>query len=148
MQDPQIRDTTACSCRKGARRPHPVYWVIAGALLVIAVKLLFPSSGPRLSESAFAQPVMSGGTRGVFAFSGQLTPSSFGVHVVDVDTNTIWTYEYSPKQACLRLAAARSWKYDRYLENHNLCDLPPDVVEEMVEQQRRFKLQDAEEDMP
>ena len=47
-----------------------------------------------------------------------------------------------------RLAAARTWRYDRYLENHNLCDLPPDAVEQMIEDQRRYRLQSSESQMP
>lgn len=90
------------------------------------------------------QPVSSGGARGVFAFSGQLSKGTYGLYMVDMDSMTIWVYEYLSQKGCLRLAAARTWRYDRYLENHNLCDLPPEVVEQMVEEQRRFRLKASE----
>lgn len=133
-----------------ARRvaPHPVYWVIAIALTVIATTLVVRDGGISLGSAAFAQPVTSGGARGVFAFSGQLSAGTYGVYMVDVDAMTMWVYEYLPKKGCVRLAAARTWRYDRYLENHNVCDLPPDVVEQMVEEQRRFRLQSSESKMP
>lgn len=94
------------------------------------------------------QPVTSAGARGVFAFTGQLTKSTFGVYLVDVDAMTMWTYEYEPARSCLRLVSARTWRYDRYLENYNTCNLPPEVVEKMIEDQRAYRLQASESDMP
>ena len=67
--------------------------------------------------------------------------------MVDVDAMTIWAYEYTQK-GCLRLAGARAWRYDRYLENYNICDLPPEVVEQMIEDQRKYKLESSEGRMP
>ena len=56
--------------------------------------------------------------------------------------------EYLPQKGCLRLAAARTWRYDRYLEDYNLCGLPPDAVERMVEDQREYRIQASESEMP
>lgn len=131
-----------------SRAPHPVFWVIAIALSVLALDAWFDRAGSGADSRAHAQPTASAGARGVFAFSGQLTRDSFGIHVVDVDAMTIWTYEYVSSKSCLRLAAARSWQYDRYLENLNACDLPPDAVEKMIEEQRKYKLQETESQMP
>ncbi len=131
--------------------PHPVYWVIAVALSVLAViEVGRWTSQPslRLDNAAWAQPALSAGSRGVFAFTGQLTKSTYGVFVVDVDAMTIWTYEYLPQKECLRLAAARTWRYDRYLESHNVCDLTPQAVEKMIEDQRQYRLQSSESQMP
>ncbi len=128
-----------------------MYWLIAVALVVIATVLVVrPAGDTRLmtANRAFAQAVSSGGARGIFAFSGQLSKNTYGVYMVDVDAMTTWVYEYLPQKGCLRLAAARTWRYDRYLENYNLCDLPPDAVEQMVEEQRRYRLQSSESQMP
>jgi hypothetical protein len=119
--------------------------------VVIATTLLIRPGGETslsMANPAFAQAVSSGGARGIFAFSGQLSKNTFGVYMVDVDAMTTWVYEYLPQKGCLRLAAARTWRYDRYLENHNLCDLPPDAVEQMIEDQRRYRLQSSESQMP
>jgi len=132
--------------RKSA--PHPVFWLIAGALLTIAVTQLTDRGASPLSGAAFAQPTTSAGARGVFAFSGQLTKTTYGVYVVDTDTATMWMYEYNGAKGCLRLAASRSWRFDRYLENHNLCDLPPETVEQMIEEQRLNRKQSDESKMP
>lgn len=128
--------------------PHPVYWVIAGCLLVIATCLVVRRGGDPLSQVALGQLPTTGGARGVFAFSGQLTKSTFGVYIVDTDNMTMWVYEYLQQKGCLRLAGARSWQYDRYLENHNVCDLPPDVVEKMIEEQREYRRRSAESKTP
>lgn len=129
--------------------PHPVYWLIAGALMTIAItQLTNRNPALQLSGSAFAQPTTSAGARGVFAFSGQLTKNTYGVYVVDTDTATMWMYEYNGTKGCLRLAASRSWRFDRYLENHNLCDLPPETVEQMIEEQRSNRKQAEESKTP
>jgi hypothetical protein len=131
--------------------PHPVYWVIAVALVVIATVLVVRPNGariPMLDNAALAQPVSSGGARGLFAFSGQLSKSTYGLYMVDMDTMTIWAYEYLPQKGCLRLAAARTWRYDRYLENHNICDLAPDAVERMIEDQRQYRRRSSETETP
>jgi hypothetical protein len=74
----------------------------------------------------------------VFAFSGQLTPTSFGVFMVDVDEGTLWCYEYGGGGSAkkLRLVSARSWLFDRYLEDFQ-CEAPsPLEIRDLVEQQR------------
>ncbi|MFQ5413974.1 MAG: hypothetical protein ACE5E6_05900 [Phycisphaerae bacterium] len=149
MVDSTIQHDLTPSARRRGRTsaPHPVFWVIAASLAVIAVSLAMrPASGP--SGAAFAQPVTMAGARGVFAFSGQLTKNTYGVYMVDMDDMTLWVYEYVPQKGCLRLAAARTWRYDRYLEDFNGCDLPPDAVEQMVEQQRLTRRQASESQMP
>ncbi|MCC7292632.1 MAG: hypothetical protein IT449_11285 [Phycisphaerales bacterium] len=129
--------------RSRAQRPHPVFWVIATALSIIAVTLLARGGGGP-SAPAWAQPLTGGGSRGVFAFSGQLASGAFGVYMVDVDSMTIWCYEYQKERGCMRLAAARSWKYDRYLEQFNVCDITPADVERLIEDQRAYKQSDGD----
>jgi hypothetical protein len=150
----QPTETTLEHVRSGAPRrptPHPVYWVIAFALVVIATVLVVRPDAtqiPMLGNPALAQSVSSGGARGLFAFSGQLSKSTYGLYMVDMDTMTVWVYEYLPQKDCLRLAAARTWRYDRYLENHNICDLAPDAVEQMIEDQRQYRRRTSETETP
>jgi hypothetical protein len=64
--------------------------------------------------------------------------------MVDVDTATIWVYEYVCGKRQLRLAAARTWKFDRYLEEFNVEeDTSPSVIEQLVEEQRNRRTQGA-----
>lgn len=117
-------------------RARPVWWIIALSLALIAFNLTF--RGPDLLPDAAAQSVQAAGARGIFAFSGPLTPTTSGVYMVDVDAGTIWCYEYVNVGGAklLRLAAARSWIFDRYLEDYNTDEPKPKVVEQMIKQQR------------
>ena len=117
--------------------------MIAVFLGIIAACLLLRLDEPMASR-ALGQPVSQAGARGVFAFTGQLTKNTFGVFMVDVDAGTIWCYEWDGGRGCLRLIAARSWRYDRYLEEFNACDLPPREVERMVEMERARRLQEMQ----
>ncbi len=131
------------------RTPHPVFWIIAVCLVLIAGNLLTRKGGLQglslLSPGAeaFAQPTTASGLRGVYSFSAELSKGVHGVYMVDVDTMTIWCYEYSKERGCLQLAAARSWKYDRYLENYNNCGVPPELVQKMVEDQRAYRIEET-----
>jgi len=114
-----------------------VWWLIAVSLAVIAVCMVLRVDGLVVPQAA-AQVQAGAGARGVFAFPAQMTKTTYGVFMVDVDTGTIWCYEFTGQRK-LRLAAARSWRFDRYLENHNLEDVEPETVEKLVEQQREQK---------
>ena len=124
-----------------APRSQGPAWIIAISLAVIATCLVMRLDGP-LTDRVLAQPVAQAGARGVFAFTGQLSKSTYGVFMVDVDTTTLWCYEVLPAKPMLKLLAARSWKYDRFLESLNGDpEMSPEVIEQLVEQQRRRKLQ-------
>ncbi|HUU84143.1 MAG TPA: hypothetical protein VM243_11630 [Phycisphaerae bacterium] len=119
-------------------RTSVVTWVIAGGLVVIATCLVLLIDQGSVAR---AQPVSHAGARGVFAFTGQLSKGTYGLFMVDVDTATVWCYEYLPSKRELRLVACRTWKYDRYLEDFNSGTPTPEEVEQLVEQQRALKLQ-------
>ncbi len=122
-------------------RSRTATWIIAVCLLVIASCLVLRPD-PLVTSVATAQPVAASGARGIFAFTGQLSKTSYGVFMVDVDTSTIWCYEVDPEKPLLKFVAARSWKYDRYLEEFNIDpDTAPAIVEELVEQQRQRRLE-------
>lgn len=114
-------------------------WVIVALLGVIAAGLwLRPGGLPEIT--ALAQPSgAAAGARGVFAFTGQLDSSRYGLFMLDVDEGTLWCYELESSGGArkLRLIAARSWIYDRYLQDFNCA--PPDfrMVQELVTQQRQ-----------
>lgn len=141
-------DWTNCGAGSARRAPHAVFWVIAAALSVIAVKMVIGDGREAFfswERRAQAQTPSSGGAGSVFAFSGPIAPNAYGVYMVDVDSMTLWCYEYQKERNCLRLAAARSWKYDRYLENYNVCEITPKDVEALIENQRAYKLRALED---
>lgn len=120
-------------------------WLIVVLLAVIATALLMRWDETAVLRSALAQTgafSSSGldGTRGIYAFTGQISARSYGLFMVDVDTGTVWCYEIersgSSGEPRLRLIAARSWVFDRYLEEFNTVEPIPSAVREMVQQQR------------
>ncbi|MBU0640792.1 MAG: hypothetical protein KKB50_18155 [Planctomycetes bacterium] len=119
--------------------PHQtVHWVIVVLLAVIAAGLWFRPPG-QPGVAAFAQNPPLAGARGVYAFTGPLGANRYGLFMLDVDQGTIWCYEIDSVGGTrkLRLIAARTWIYDRYLQDFNCA--PPDfrMVQELVAQQRQ-----------
>ena len=116
-------------------------WLIAGLLAFIAAMLVTDQNGRiDLTDRAVAQIGSSAGAGGIMAFTGQLNRDQYGLVMVDVDAGTVWIYEYiragGRGAGRLKLVAARSWIYDRYLEDYNCAPLRPAEVAKLVAQQR------------
>jgi len=114
-----------------------VLWLIAILLAVIATALIMRPAQTTLTP-AFGDAPMAG-ARGLFAFTGQIDKDRYGLYMMDVDNSTVWLYEYVPGIKKLKLVAARSFAYDRYLENHNNAEPTPAQIPEMLEKQRRIE---------
>lgn len=124
-----------------AARPksHTAQWVVAVLLAFIAGVLW--SRGPGvLLPAAWAQSPPLVGARGVYAFTGQLDRNRFGLFMLDIEQGTMWCYEIDNVGGVrkLRLIAARSWVYDRYLRDFNCADPTYKQVQELVAQQREM----------
>jgi hypothetical protein len=120
------------------RPGQTVYWIIAILLAVIATALWMRPAGSLVPVAmAQNQPALAG-ARGVYAFAGPLERDQYGLYMLDVDQGTIWCYAFDSVGGTskLRLVAARSWVYDRYLQDFNCA--PPDfrAVQRLVNQQR------------
>jgi hypothetical protein len=114
-------------------------WVIAVLLAVIATCLVLRLiDGPGLLPQAQAQTARMG-AHGVFAFTGQLGPRTYGLFMVDVDAGNVWCYEYAAEKGKLRLVAGRSFLYDRYLEEFNTDSPTPGEVAQLVDRMRAHK---------
>ncbi len=126
-------------------RSGPAAWVIAALLAVIAVGVWLRPSGDWLPP-ALAQNQPLAGARGIFAFTGQIDHNRFGLFMLDVDQGTIWCYELDSIGGArkLRLIAARTFLYDRYLQDFNCAAPDFRMVRELVEQQRTRAATDAD----
>jgi hypothetical protein len=140
-----------------AQGRQTVLWVIALLLAVIATALVGRWDGAWLSRSAMAQmaPQATGnpgaGARGIYAFTGQLGLKNYGLFMMDVDTGTIWCYELArgrDNELQLQLVAARSWIFDRFLEEYNVAKPTPGEVQIMVRQQRARGAQPGDLGLP
>jgi hypothetical protein len=134
------------------RSQHVALWLIAALLAGIAATLLLDRGDPAAGLAAYAQQISPApaGARGIYMVPAQLSPNSYGLFMMDVDAGTVWCYEYVASTRKLRLAAARSWIFDRYLEEYNVTDIGPAEVAALVEKQRsqRSRLQQTLEQTP
>jgi hypothetical protein len=123
-------------------------WLVGAGLLANAAVMLYTQVAGRapdllLDRAAFAQAVPGGGSgqplgaRGLYMMPAQLGPSTFGVYLMDVDSQTLCVYRATPENNRFRLMAARSFKNDRFLEDYDNEGLLPKDVQKMVGNQRQ-----------
>ncbi|MCG3125262.1 MAG: hypothetical protein CHACPFDD_00079 [Phycisphaerae bacterium] len=126
--------------------PATPLWLIAIFLGMIATALVM--QGPSGMPAAVAQTGGLTGARGVYAFAGQIDHNRFGLFMMDVDEGTVWCYEIdgSGPTRQMRLVAARSWIYDRYLHDFNCAEPSLRMIEQLVAQQRAEALKAARPD--
>jgi hypothetical protein len=117
-----------------------VLWIIAILLAIIATALVVRSSESFGVQRAFGNDPPLPGARGVYAITGQLAENRYGLFMMDVDSGNIWCYEYLPGTRKLMLVAARTYRYDRYLEDYNNDkQTSPEQVQLMLRGQNRIK---------
>jgi hypothetical protein len=111
---------------------------VIAALALIAWGVWSRPAADGLS-AAFAQARPGGAANAnILAFTGPIGRNESGLFLVDVENGTIWCYsvEFSDGVRKLQLVAARSWLYDRHLQDYN--NLSPTVrqVQQLISQQR------------
>ena len=140
---PAIGATEKCRLPAG----YTLGWVLALILAVLTTARLMQPAEPTWHQRAFAQAWEGGtgaglGARGIYAFPAQVGPKEYGLFMVDVDTGTLWCYEFArgrTGEPFLKLLAARSWMSDRYLEEFNVAEPTPSQVRALIEQQRAIR---------
>jgi len=136
--------------RAGLR--NKALWLIGVALLANAGVMLFSHrSVPELilsnpAQAQDATPML--GARGIYMMPAQLGPNTFGLYLMDVDSSTLCVYKANPDTSHFRLMAARSFKYDRFLEDFNNDPLTPKDVQKIVEKQRARTDLKGKDDQP
>lgn len=112
-------------------------WANAVLLAVVVVALFNRGGSPSFLPAAYAQnqqPIAGGA--GVFIMPGQIQEHIWGCYMLDVDSKTLSVYQYEPGIHKLRLAAARSYRYDTKLEQFNTEAPTPREVKVLVEKQQ------------
>ncbi len=126
-------------------RPATVTWVIAVLLAVIATcEVMRASDAGAVSAAPGNLGPQRIGARGLFAFAGQIGPRSYGLFMVDTEAGNLWCYEYDRDRHKLRLLAARSFLYDRLLEEYNVESPTPAEVAKLVKRLQAHKAADRE----
>jgi len=116
----------------------PLWLVVVLLAFIAGVLVTGRPEGIRFTGQALAQAGMPAGARGILAFTGQLDRDVYGLVMVDVDAGTLWVYQYLASPRRLKLIAARSWVYDRYLEDYNNAEPGPAQVAKLVAGQQQY----------
>lgn len=115
-------------------------WANAAVFAVIAFAMLTRPGLPSFLPIASAQnqPPIAGGA-GVFVMPAQFSSNTWGAYLLDVDSQTLAAYQYLPAQRQLQLVAARTYRYDRGLQNFNTAAPSPREVEELLRMEERVR---------
>ncbi len=121
----------------GARASRWLHWTVVALLALIAAGLWLRPTQSLLSI-ANAQNSQLAGARGVYAFTGPIDQNRYGLFMIDIEQGTIWCYEIQNSEGTHKLAltAARSWLYDRYLQDFNTSGLSFRDVQALVNKER------------
>jgi hypothetical protein len=117
-------------------RASAVRWLVVVLLGAMAAFLVFQAAAT--NSSAGGTPTGGAEGRNVFAIAGQVTSDTYGLYLVDPQSGTICLYQFLPDSRRLRLLAARTFIYDRMLDEYNTEPLPREI-KTLVERQRRLE---------
>ena len=129
-----LRDSTQLRRRA---RPSPAMWAVAALLAVIAACLIVEVSASR--AQAINPAVGAAGDGSVLAVAGQITRDTYGLYLVDLKNRTICVYQWVTKkrEPKLKLIAARTYAFDRELDEYN-TEPSPRKIKGLVGQARRL----------
>lgn len=101
---------------------------IALALIALALFARNESSFPGMLPAAYGQGQSAiGGGAGVFIVPAQFNATTYGCYIMDVDAQTMCAYQFVPGEHNFRLVAARTYKFDRKLNNFNTSPAPNEI---------------------
>ena len=127
-------------------RPY-AQWIIA-FLIGVIVTLLWSGRGEIPTAAAQHRALLSTAP-GVIPMTGQIAKDEFGLFLVNTDTNTINVYRYfakRPQNERFQLVAARSFFYDRHLDDYNNASPTPEEVRILTENAKRIAAPKAKRD--
>lgn len=121
-------------------------------LLLIAVVFCGSFFGSRFLVPSAAQGQSDTAAKdGIMLVPVQIERELFGVAMVDTTTQTLWIYEFNSRAlpyGRLSLWAARSWRYDRMLQQYNTAEPTPEQVKIILESAYQKQEQEQEEPEP
>jgi len=105
--------------------------------------------GSKAGPAADAQAELPAAAEGgILVIPVQIERDSYGLAMVDTVGQTLWVYELNsrgPAQNRLKLLAARSWRYDRLLQQYNTSEPKPEQIKMLLEDLgEKLKEQDKE----
>jgi hypothetical protein len=110
-------------------------WLLVVSVVLGALCLFF--IGSKVSPPADAQVEPETAAEGrILVIPVQIKRDSYGLAMVDTVGQTLWVYELNsrgPAHNRLKLLAARSWRYDRLLQQYNTSEPKPEQVKMLLE---------------
>ena len=110
-------------------------WLMPALVVLGVLCLLF--IGSKLGSPANAQAELQTSDDGqILVVPIQLERDSYGRAMVDTVGQTLWIYELNsrgPAHNRLKLLAARSWRYDKLLQQYNTAEPKPEQVKRLLE---------------
>ncbi len=90
-------------------------------------------------SSADRAPLAAGSATGdsVLVVAGQVTRDTYGLYLVDQANRTICVYQWSPNSRKLRFLAARTYTFDRKLDQYN-TEPDPLEIKKLSDKARRL----------
>ena len=119
------------------RRIARALWINAGLLLAIFLALLAMNGSGRgdnvLAAQALTEPFPPiAGAAGLFVMPAQFSKDRWGCYLMDIDAQTLVSYEYAESDDKTRpelmLSSARNFRFDRRLKNFNTMPDPREVA--------------------
>ena len=110
-------------------------WLLPVFITIVVLCLFFMVSRSGSAVTAQTQP-QAGTDSGILVIPVQIERDKFGLAMGDTVGQTLWIYELSnrgPAYSRLKLLAARSWKYDRLLQQYNTDEPKPEQVKMLLE---------------
>jgi hypothetical protein len=112
-----------------------IRWLLPVVIVVglPVVLLLCGQWGLPAAAKAQPQPAENGQ---ILVIPIQLERGNYGLAMVDTAGQTLWVYQLNstgPGYNRLQLLAARSWRYDRLLQQYNVADPKPQQVKMLLE---------------
>lgn len=110
-------------------------WLVVGLLTAAAIGVFIARHKIEPPAQAQAMPASVSDGR-IIVVPIQTRRDGYGIAMVDTVAERLWVYEINGRSAAgsrLRLLAARSWKYDKLLDEYNTAEPRPHQVKELLD---------------
>jgi hypothetical protein len=137
FQRMEIKDSTKALTLEAMKmfNKYELNTVLLGVVVVLLILLFIKNS----TNYVVAQGDGGAGTKHVFAVVGNQQSNREPFYLVDTKQEVIMVYEYGVQGEGLGLVSARSYKYDKLLEQYGISNFGPkvDVIKKEIEKVRK-----------
>jgi hypothetical protein len=117
-------------------KPETERQMLLAGIIALGVLCVYLAAGKSGSPVKAADGPWASRNFEVIVVPIQLERDSYGLAMVDTVEQTLWIYGLGDKGTAynrLKLLAARSWRYDRLLQQYNTAEPKPEQVKAIIE---------------